>query len=59
LLNKVTKNDEENESSEPSALSFECGDCLSAVGQAIWNCGTLEVSLRVMVYLSQNKAKCV
>lgn len=24
-------------------LSLECNDCLSAVGQAVWNCGTLEV----------------
>ena len=26
-----------------ASLSAECGECLAMVGQAIWNCGTLEM----------------
>ena len=26
-----------------STLRHECGDCVGAVGQAIWDCGTLDI----------------
>ena len=33
----------DNDPGEKSALSSECGLCIGAVGQAVWNCGTLEM----------------
>eukprot|EP00095_Tigriopus_kingsejongensis_P007667 maker-scaffold156_size297567-snap-gene-0.22 protein:Tk07667 transcript:maker-scaffold156_size297567-snap-gene-0.22-mRNA-1 annotation:"GL10978" len=30
-------------SGNKASLSAECGECLASVGQAVWNCGTLEM----------------
>ncbi|TRY78281.1 hypothetical protein TCAL_08763 [Tigriopus californicus] len=47
LLEQVPSEEPENEPSKSesrgASLSAECGECLASVGQAVWNCGTLEI----------------
>ncbi len=35
--------DSEHSGPSKSQVSAECGECIAAVGQAVWNCGTLEL----------------
>ena len=34
---------EEKEIKKSSPLRAECGDCAGSIGQAIWDCGTLDI----------------
>lgn len=46
LLEQVPSEEPEKEpvkSVSRTSLSAECGECLASVGQAVWNCGTLEI----------------